>query len=177
MFLCCRGWAIAAICVCWSLSLAGAEPPIAGQSVPPVNGPPLPSIADLWKEPAIEIGLAKQLLVDDYLISHRHNIHRDLNQATKANGGQPVLVRDKPWEQANLFQVQSVRREGDKFVMHYGYTGPVDNCCRAVSEDGVHFTKPILGLHEFEGSKENNLLDHQGALFFLDPHETDPAHK
>jgi len=95
--------------------------------------PLVPSIADLWKEPAVEIGLSKQLLTDDWVISHRHNIHRDLNQMAKANAGKPVLVRDKPWEQANLFQVQSVRREADKFVMHYGYVGPVDYCCRAES--------------------------------------------
>jgi hypothetical protein len=142
-----------------------------------VQGPPLPSIADLWKEPAIEIGTNKQLLVDDYVISHRQNIHRDLNQAVKANGGKPVLVRDKPWEQANLFQVQTVRREGNKWIKHYGYTGPVDYCCRAESADGLAWTKPVLGLREFEGSKQNNLLDHRAALIFLDPHETDPAHK
>ncbi len=138
---------------------------------------PVPGIADLWREPPVPVGLHKQLLTDDLVIAHRHNIHRDLNQATKANGGKPVLERDKVWEQPNLFQVQSVRREGDKFVMHYGYTGPVDFCCRAESENGLHWTKPTLGLREFPGSKENNLLDHQGALCFLDPHETDPAHK
>src|SRR5689334_14186507 len=99
--------------------------------------PPVPSIADLWREPAIPVGLQKQLLTDDYVVSHRHNIHRDLNPMTKANDGKPVLVRDKPWEQANLFQVQAVRREGDKFVMHYGYVGPVDYCCRAESADGI----------------------------------------
>jgi hypothetical protein len=137
----------------------------------------LPGISDLWKEEACPVGLEKQLLVDDFVISHRHNIHRDLNQPTKAKGGKPVLVREKPWEQANLFQVQSVRREDGKFVMNYGYTGPVDYACRAESEDGVHWTRSLLRQREFQGSKENNLLDHQGAVSFLDPHETDPAHK
>jgi hypothetical protein len=137
----------------------------------------LPSIAELWEEPSIPLGLDRQLLVDDHVVAHRHNLHRDLNQASKANNGKPVLVRDQPWEQANLFQVQSVRHDGKKFVMHYGYTGPVDYCCRAESPDGLHWTKPVLGLREFEGSRENNLLDHRAALAFLDPHETDPAHR
>jgi hypothetical protein len=154
-----------------------AKPSTAGQ---PQKFPPVPSIADLWREPAIPVGLQKQLLTDDYVISHRHNIHRDLNPMAKANDGKPVLVRDKPWEQANLFQVQSVRREGDKFVMHYGYVGPVDYCCRAESADGIHWTKPNLGLREFavnNVNQVNNLLDYQGVVAFLDPHETDPAHK
>lgn len=163
----------------WCLAcaaLVAAEPPATKTQTPRVEVP-VPSIADLWREPPLPIGLSKQLLTDDYVISHRHNIHRDLNQASKANNGQPVLVRDKPWEQANLFQVQTVRREEDKFVMHYNYTGPVDYCCRAESSDGVRWTKPSLGLREFQGSKDNNLLDHRAAMCFLDAHETDPAHR
>ena len=152
-------------------AVSAEEPRAAPQS------PPLPRIAELWREPLMPVGLNKQLLVDDYVISQRHNIHRDLNQATKANDGKPVLTRDKPWEQANLFQVQTVRRERDKFVMHYGYTGPVDYCCLAESADGIYWTKPVVGQRVFEGSAENNLLDHRAALAFLDPHETDPAHK
>lgn len=137
----------------------------------------LPTIADLWKEPTIDIGLKKQLLVDDHVISQKRNTQRDLNQARKQNDGKPILVRDKPWEQANLFQVQTVLFEDNKFVMHYGYVGPVDYACRAVSNDGLNWTKPVLGLRRFEGSKQNNQLDYRGAVRFLDPHETDPAHK
>jgi hypothetical protein len=148
----------------------------AGATEPPTDVD-LPAIADLWNEPAIEIGLAKQLLVDDYVISQKRNIQRDLNQVSKENGGKPLLVRDKPWEQANLFQVQSVLREDGKFVMHYGYVGPVDYTCRAVSNDGLKWTKEVLGLREFNGSKENNLLDYRGAVRFLDSHEDDPAHR
>lgn len=164
----------------WSFLYTCCAAGVAGRAAEPrasPDSPPLPSVAELWHEPLIPVGLDKQLLVDDYVISHRHNIHRDLNQATKANGGNPILTRDKPWELANLFQVQSVRHERDKFVMHYGYTGPVDYCCLAESTDGIHWIKPVVGLREFEGSKENNLLDHRAALAFLDPHEADTAHK
>lgn len=148
-----------------------------GVSAAPPSDVELPSIADLWNEPAIEVGLAKQLFVDDYVVSQRRNIQRELNQVQKANDGKPLLVRDKPWEQANLFQVQSVLRENGKFVMYYGYVGPVDYTCRAVSDDGLTWTKPELGLREFEGSKANNLVDYRGAVRFLDAHETDPAHR
>jgi hypothetical protein len=163
------GWAA------WLTSWVPAAEPTAPRQ--PLAGPPLPTIADLWHEPLVPVGLDKQLLTDDYVIAHRHNIHRDLRPATKANDGRPVLVRDRPWEQANLFQVQAVARQGEKFVMHYGYTGPVDYCCRAESADGLLWTKTDLGLREFDGTTENNLLDHRGAVFFQDPHETDPAHR
>ena len=169
---------VTCLSACLVVPVAAQDRPARGESSKPdPEKVKIPTIADLWREEPIPVGLVKQLLVDDYVISHRHNIHRDLNQAAKANGGKPVLVRDKPWEQANLFQVQSVRREEGKLVMHYGYSGPVDYTCRAESEDGIHWTKPILRLRGFEGSRENNLLDHQGGGCFLDPHETDPAHK
>ena len=56
------------------------------QSDTPPPRPPVPTIADLWREPVVAVGLDKQLLVDDYVVAHRHNIHRDLNQAQAAFG-------------------------------------------------------------------------------------------
>lgn len=45
----------------------------------------------------------------------------------------------------------------------------------AESEDGIHWVKPSLGLVEFEGSKDNNLLFRyaHGTGVFLDAEETD----
>lgn len=45
----------------------------------------------------------------------------------------------------------------------------------AESTDGIHFTKPSLGLVEFEGSKDNNILMlyAHGTGVFLDEQETD----
>lgn len=47
----------------------------------------------------------------------------------------------------------------------------------AESDDGVHWVKPNLGLVDFEGSKENNMLFRyaHGTGVFLDEEETDPA--
>lgn len=63
-----------------------------------------------------------------------------------------------------------------------GYTNykPKENritsLCYAESIDGIHFTKPNLGLVEFENSKENNILMRyaHGTGVFLDKEETDP---
>ena len=47
----------------------------------------------------------------------------------------------------------------------------------AESDDGVHWVKPSLGLVEFEGSRENNMIFRyaHGTGVFLDAEETDPA--
>lgn len=47
----------------------------------------------------------------------------------------------------------------------------------AESDDGLHWVKPNLGLVEFEGSKDNNMIFRyaHGTGIFLDEAETDPA--
>ena len=52
--------------------------------------------------------------------------------------------------------------------------------CLATSEDGVHWERPSLGLVEFEGSTDNNILPAASGNLpmspaFLDLHEKDPA--
>jgi hypothetical protein len=48
--------------------------------------------------------------------------------------------------------------------------------CYATSKDGIHWEKPELGLIEFEGSKENNIVIeyNHGVTVMKDLHETDP---
>ncbi len=46
----------------------------------------------------------------------------------------------------------------------------------AVSEDGIHWEKPILGLTAYEGSKQNNLVSNRRIHKVVrDPHEPDPS--
>jgi hypothetical protein len=52
----------------------------------------------------------------------------------------------------------------------------------AESRDGLHWVKPKLGLVEFSGTKQNNIIDVELGLAysfscFIDPHEPDPDHK
>ena len=46
----------------------------------------------------VSIGLHKQLLVDDHVFAEKKNLRRVLGKVTKANGGRPIVVADKPWE-------------------------------------------------------------------------------
>ncbi len=109
------------------------------------------------------------LACDDYSIPWLDNLHLTLVQAEK-HPANPVLRRGPlgapDHGQAILYG--SVIRVGDTFRMWYlgmpnrrlehglpvGAWRPM---CYAESADGVHWTKPALGLVEFAGSRENNI--------------------
>ena len=60
----------------------------------------------------------------------------------------------------------SILKDGDKIRVWYDLIaptgpGPYDHTrrvCYAESDDGIHFTKPKLGIYEVDGSKENNVV-------------------
>jgi hypothetical protein len=146
----------------------------------------------------LSIGLRKQLLVDDYVVEKRFNVARKLGQVTKANGGKPVLEPEKPWEDPHGFCCYgTVLHDGKNFRLWYRcFSGGV---AYAESDDGVHWRKPNLGLYDFDFNKvrrqgafqltekpkqayagrDNNIIGFLGDAWccFLDPHETDLAHK
>lgn len=112
----------------------------------------------------IDIGSRRELLVDDYLID-------SLTGEAKQTVQQPVpkevvLVTGKPWE-GNTCAYYSIFQDGDLYRMYYRgshydtetkqATHP-EVTCYAESRDGIEWTKPNLGLFEFEGSKENNIV-------------------
>ena len=120
------------------------------------------------KEPAvIEIGSQRELFVDDYLIDSltteaelrmHHPVAREL-----------VLEHDAPWEGTGS-GYHSVFKDGDLYRMYYKAwhldvsDGKLSTsahplyCCYAESDDGIHWRKPELGIHEFKGSKANNIV-------------------
>ena len=126
-------------------------------------------------ERPVNVGLRKQLFVDDTIVSSKSNVTRELGTVVKANDGKPLLVADKPWENADLLRLGSVFRDGDRFRMWYMMNDGLYGY--AESQDGLHWTKPNLGTHEYQGSTENNITDPMGFGCFLDAHEMDPQHK
>lgn len=83
-----------------------------------------------------------------------------VNRAEKMGS---VMVLDRPWETAAGTYV-TILRDGDIYRMYYqvwpGY--PDENTgidvCYAESRDGINWERPNLGLYEFEGSYDNNLI-------------------
>ena len=96
-----------------------------------------------------------------------------------------VLVTDAPWE-GNGTNYVTVFQDGAKYRMyyrgsHYSYLGGKDRpntCdlyCYAESPDGIHWTKPELGLFAWNGSKQNNIVwDGVGGHAFVPFRDTNP---
>ena len=75
--------------------------------------------------------------------------------------------------------------EGEYRMWYSGFDGEARRVCYAVSKDGTHWVKPKLGLVDYHGSKENNLVpgDNNEAMRALivlvlhDPDEPDPGRR
>ena len=133
------------------------------------------------------IGSRRELFVDTALVGAIKGAARlQLNRPTAR---EVSLVTDRPWEGASCAYMK-VFRDGDLYRMYYrgsdvvytkaGYSSPhPEVACYAESSDGVHWTRPELGLFEFGGSKKNNIVwmgegSHNFAPF-LDENPACPA--
>jgi len=119
------------------------------------NGPPPKP------EPPIEIPVAPQLFLDDFLIDEQRNLKRVFHPARKLDS-QPLVRADRPWEgHAVMVPVGSryeFNEKQNRYELEYNSLNPRHRLL-AVSSDGVRWTKPDLGLVEFEGSRANNILE------------------
>lgn len=110
-----------------------------------------------------EIGSRLELMVDDWLIERMDGVRLELNHPVPR---EIALVFDKPWEGSTCCYV-TVFRDNDLFRMYYrgsDYDIPTQKsthpelACYAESRDGITWTRPNLGLFEFGGSKDNNIV-------------------
>ncbi len=125
---------------------------------------------------AINIGRVKQLFIDDSVVAARSNVQRQMHRPAR-HGDAPVIAPDRPWETDGggvYMYGGSVLFDSEErvFKMWYRTSGPISKgpgaaggedpggyrACYAVSDDGVTWEKPALGLAEFDGDKRNNLL-------------------
>ncbi|MBM3499632.1 MAG: hypothetical protein FJX74_13310, partial [Armatimonadetes bacterium] len=140
--------------------------------------------AALAAQEPTHIGSRLELLVDDALTE-------TMTDGTRLVLHQPVrreivFRTDAPWE-GNAAAYQSVFRDGDRYRMyyhglHYRFSGPAAQAredhpavyCYAESPDGIHWTRPELGLFEFNGSRANNIIltPEKVAAFGGDPAHT-----
>ena len=130
----------------------------------------------------IDIGTRLEPLVDDYLIATLHNVKQTLHEPIRR---EVALVNDSPWE-GNLSGYHVVFQDGDRYRMYYrgwnleGKSGQFssDYTCYAQSSDGIHWSKPMLGLFEYQGSKQNNIVwKGEGTHAFAPFKDTNPACK
>lgn len=131
----------------------------------------------------------KVSFVDDFAVEKMTGVTRVLEQPTKRP--KPVLVGDKPWE-TNPYVFGTVIQDPTTKLYRMWYMSynrgrvPTERTpvLYAESKDGVTWTKPNLGLYEFEGSKENNIVlgsmgfhDLYSPSVVEDPEAVDPARR
>ena len=120
-----------------------------------------------WAGDPIEIGSRRELFVDTFLIDRlegqaQQRLHHPIAREI-------AIVHDAPWEGTSS-GYHTVFQDGDVFRIYYrgsqlevkdgriylNHHKPV--VCYAESPDGIHWTKPELGIVEFNGSKQNNIV-------------------
>ncbi len=131
---------------------------------------PLPTYA---AEP-VRINSERELFVDDYLVGSMAGTTLELQQPRER---EVVMVHDKPWEGCTS-TYHTIFRDGDLYRMYYR-GGNFDEAhqksmhpdffCYAESKDGIHWTRPDLGIIEFNGSKANNIILEGNAAHNLAP--------
>ncbi len=126
-----------------------------------------------------DIGSHKELFIDKAPIASMKNVILTMNAPYQDH--EPVFLPEAPWEY-RIHPYATVMREGDVFRLWYlayewdppaGVGLPVagtaedarlfwrhtrGRLCYAESTDGVHWERPNLGLVEYRGSGDNNIL-------------------
>ena len=122
---------------------------------------------------AIDVGSRLEPFVDDYLIERMTDARLVLHHpATR----EVAVDHNEPWE-GNICCGHVVFQDGDLYRMYYRGRHYDEQAgkethwfsCYAESHDGIHWTKPELGLVEFRGSKRNNILLEGQTRFNLAP--------
>jgi hypothetical protein len=117
--------------------------------------------AAAFAQAPIELGTNRELFVDGYLIDSLQNAELVLNRPHDEG----IAVKfDNPWE--GLFcGYCTLIQDGGKYRVYYrgmpvaGADGSRQECtCIAESNDGIHWTKPNLGIYEMNGTRENNIV-------------------
>jgi hypothetical protein len=129
-----------------------------------------------------------QFFIDDYWIADSDSLIKTLHQPEKFSGN-PVITGDRPWEE-NPYCFGSViyDKEESMFKLWYqSYNYNLDVPERtpilyATSTDGIQWDRPNIGINEFQGSKDNNILmqnygfhDLYSPSVIKDTFESDPS--
>lgn len=142
------------------------------------------------------------LLLDSRVVEHTTNARLTVGTVRKDTAN-PLFGEEKPWEKRfdNLYGNVVYDPEADLYQCWYspfivdhsarGMTleqrmtpyssakGREMGICYATSRDGIHWDKPNLGLVEYDGSVENNIVwrGPHGAGIFKDIREANPDHR
>jgi len=122
------------------------------------------------------------MFIDDFFIESMVGVHRVLNPPEKITVDQPLhtVVPDKPWEKREATGTVIYDEKNKTFRMYY--QGVESWICALESTDGIQWERPNLGLVEFNGVKNNNIVNWPNdcpaiGTILWDPHETNGVHR
>ncbi|MDO5553668.1 MAG: hypothetical protein Q4G68_07880 [Planctomycetia bacterium] len=108
---------------------------------------------------ALNLGDQRELFIDDYLIGAMENVCLQVHEPNREN---LVAVLDKPWEGNGCIYTTVLYDEEAKLYRLYMSTWKVGNPTAQItmltSPDGINWTRPNLGLWDYEGVKDNNIV-------------------
>jgi len=116
-----------------------------------------------FSDEPIDLGSRLELFVDDHLVAETQG---DVShQVMRPEPQEVVFETGQPWE-GNTSGYYTFFRDGDLYRMIYrGWqhdeqkqAAHKEVTCYAESRDGIHWKKPNLGLFEWNGSKQNNIV-------------------
>lgn len=134
----------------------------------------------------------RQLIMSNQVMESCYDCHRTVHPVEK-HSANPLISGEKPWESEGLAAYGSVLYdpELDKFHL-WGMIWPYEGTkekggLRGIyyqSSDGLHWQRPNLGQYEYQGNKDNNLLECDfssfgdylslgPSAFFMPPEHTD----
>lgn len=139
----------------------------------------------------IDVGTRRQLFIDRLFLAEARGVSLRVHPPRKT--GETTIKADRAWERGGLGPFSSVLWDNGRYHLWYHamdaklwHTSPVaGSICYATSDDGITWTKPDLGLVDYDGSRRNNIVVGHGAaglrigqdgmMVFVDPNA--PAHE
>lgn len=115
-------------------------------------------------EQVLDLGNRRELFVDDHLVAEMKNVQLLVHQPTRE---EIAVDCDKPWEGngCGYFTVLHDRQEGVYRMYYHAWQIPTGvesggplTIAYFESKDGIQWDRPSLGLCEFNGSKDNNII-------------------
>lgn len=116
--------------------------------------------------PVIELGNRRELFIDDYLVGSMNHVQLLVHQPVR----EEIAVNcDAPWEGngCGYYTVLHDKQESVFRMYYHAWQIPTGNKAEAggpltiayyESKNGIQWTRPNLGICEFKGSKENNII-------------------
>ena len=110
----------------------------------------------------IEIGDRKQLFIDERFFARQYGMTLRVNPPLKA---QVVMRPETPWERWRMGGSATILQDQGQYKMWYnGYNrnaiaDGLPNCvCYATSEDGIEWRREYVGLFDWYGHRQNNIV-------------------